>query len=91
MSEYGQYPTDSPPVAIEACATGGYWMVTADGAVYAFGGAPFLGSLAGTPLSAPIVSASGTASGRGLFLLGQDGAVYAWGDAVYQGRLTFGG
>jgi hypothetical protein len=60
MSEHGQYPTGSPPVALVTCASGGYWIVTADGGVYAFGGAPFLGSLAGTPLSAPIISASGT-------------------------------
>jgi hypothetical protein len=91
MSEFGQYPTASPPVAVEACAVGGYWIVTADGGVFAFGGAPFLGSLSGTPLSSPIVSASSTPSGRGLFLMGQDGAIYAWGDAVYEGRLVFNG
>jgi hypothetical protein len=82
-------PAPSPPVAVVACATGGYWIVTAEGSTYALGGAPFLGSLSGVPLSAPIVSGSGTPSGQGLFLLGEDGAVYAWGDAKYAGRVFY--
>jgi hypothetical protein len=90
FEEENQHPVQSPPVAIIVCATGGYWIVTAEGGTYAFGGAPFLGSLGGIPLSAPILSGSSTPSGRGLYLLGQDGAVYAWGDAKYAGRLLYG-
>jgi len=86
-----QFPVTSPPVAIVACPTGGYWLVTAEGGTYAFGKAPFLGSLSGIPLSAPIVAASATASGQGLYLLGADGAVYAWGDAAFEGRVVHGG
>ena len=43
---------------------------------------PFAGGLA------PIIAASGTSSGQGLYLLGRDGAVYAWGDASYAGRVV---
>jgi hypothetical protein len=85
--ESPEYAVGSPPVAIVACATGGYWIVTAEGGTYAFGSAPFLGSLAGIPLSAPVVFASGTPSGQGLYLIGRDGAVYAFGDARYDGRV----
>ncbi len=83
------FPVGVDPVAIVACAIGGYWIVTADGGTYAFGKAPFLGSLAGVPLSAPIIGASGSATGQGLYLLGADGAVYSFGDAVYGGRLAY--
>ena len=34
---------------------GGYWLVAADGGVFAFGDAPFLGSMAGHHLNAPVV------------------------------------
>jgi hypothetical protein len=38
------------------CATpAGYSLVAADGGVFAFGNAPFLGSEAGTRLAAPVV------------------------------------
>jgi hypothetical protein len=89
FDEDPEFPVASPPVAIVACSTGGYWIVTNDGATYALGGAPFLGSLSGLPLSAPIISGSSTPTGRGLYLLGHDGAVYAWGDAIYAGRLLY--
>jgi hypothetical protein len=36
-------------------ATGsGYWLAGADGGVFAFGGAPFLGSMAGRPMAQPV-------------------------------------
>lgn len=43
------FPLFSPPIVVEpvvadlACPTGGAWLLAASGAVYAFGGAPFLG------------------------------------------------
>ena len=35
----------------------GYWLVAADGGIFTFGYAPFVGSAAGAPLDAPIVAA----------------------------------
>lgn len=43
------FPLYSPPIQVEpivadlACPTGGAWLLAASGAVYAFGGAPYLG------------------------------------------------
>lgn len=84
-----EYPVDSPPVALVACSRGGYWIVTEAGGTYAFGGAPFLGSLAGNSISSSVIGGSSTASGNGLYLLGRDGAVYAWGDAKWAGRVHY--
>ena len=91
FDEEHEVRVEAAPVALVACSTGGYWIVTADGGTYAFGAAPFLGSLSGLPLTAPIIGGSSTPSGKGLYLLGQDGAVYAWGDAAYAGRLVYDG
>lgn len=48
-------PMYSPPLVLEPivadllCPTGGVWLLAASGAVYAFGGAPFLGAPIGKP------------------------------------------
>jgi hypothetical protein len=89
-----EFPVDqvnAAPVAIVPCATGGYWVVCSDGGVFSYGGAPFLGSLGGQALSAPIVTAESTPTGLGLYLLGRDGGVFAFGDAAYAGRVSFSG
>lgn len=66
----------------------GYWVVTTDGRVKAFGGARHRGDLAGRPLSAPIVASAPTATGKGYWLAGADGAVYSFGDARFHGSMA---
>jgi len=66
----------------------GYWIVSADGRVRAFGQAHHYGDLAGRSLSAPIVASAGTHDGKGYWLAGADGAVYAFGDARYDGSMA---
>jgi hypothetical protein len=68
-----------------AAAAPGYWMTGADGAVYAFGTAPALGSLAGTHLNRPIVTTASTPSGRGYWLVAGDGGIFSYGDAAFLG------
>jgi hypothetical protein len=69
---------------------GGYWVVHADGAVFALGGAEYHGGLnpgshATLPAGHTVTGGAPSPSGRGYWLLGSDGAVYAFGDAVYHG------
>jgi hypothetical protein len=65
----------------------GYWLVAADGGVFNYGDAPFIGSLGNIHLNAPIVGMSSSATGRGYRLVASDGGVFAFGDASFQGSL----
>ena len=63
----------------------GYWMTAADGGIFAFGRAPFLGSGASPPRSSPCVSIGASTTGRGYALLLADGSVLPYGDVPYLG------
>lgn len=75
--------------AVEIVSTssgGGYWIVADDGGVFAYGGAPFHGSLGGKKLAAPIVGMAALPDDSGYWLLGADGGVFAFGAARYYGN-----
>jgi hypothetical protein len=63
----------------------GYWLVAADGGVFAFGDAPFLGSAGGQSVNQPVVGMAATPDGRGYWLVAADGGVFAFGDAPFLG------
>ena len=65
-------------------ATGGYWLVAADGTVTAFD-APALGPEPDALPVAPVVGTAATADGKGLWEVTRTGAVYAYGDAPFLG------
>ena len=65
---------------------GGYFMVAADGGVFAFGNAHFAGSCPGIcACSGAAVADMPDASGNGYWLVTQTGHVYTFGDATYFG------
>jgi len=64
----------------------GYWMVGSDGAVYAFGAAPWLGNAP----TAVAVDLEPTSSGGGYWIVDAAGRVFPFGDARPLGNLAAG-
>ena len=84
------FVTDSLPsqpyVMTAPVARSGYRFVASDGGVFAYGaGAPFLGSLGGTTLNAPIVGMAVMPAGDGYYLVAADGGVFNYGSAKFYG------
>jgi SpoIID/LytB domain protein len=76
----------APAVATAATADGGgYWIAGANGAVDAFGDAPYEGSAAGLALVRPIVGMAATPDGAGYWLVASDGGIFSFGDAHFYG------
>jgi hypothetical protein len=63
----------------------GYWLVAADGGVFAFGDAGFHGSTGNLVLQKTMVGMTPTPSGRGYWLAAADGGVFTFGDARFWG------
>ena len=83
----GNFQSSASAAQTLTVADQGYWMVGSDGAVYPFGAAPSLGSVAGLPLSAPVVGMATTPDGGGYWEVGADGGVFAFGDAGFYGSM----
>ncbi len=66
---------------------GGYWLVGADGGVFAFGDAHYDGSMGGRPLNQPIVGMTVDRATGGYWLIGRDGSVFAF-DAPFYGSAA---
>jgi N-acetylmuramoyl-L-alanine amidase len=83
----GGRPLAYPVVSMAGDAqTGGYWLVGADGGIFAFD-APFVGSVGGTTLQRAVVGMASTVDGGGYWLTGADGGLYALGDAPFEGAV----
>jgi hypothetical protein len=63
----------------------GYWLVGADGGVFSFGTAPFLGSTGNITLNRPIVGLAAHPSGNGYWFVAEDGGIFAYGSAAFYG------
>ena len=66
---------------------GGYWEVASDGGLFAFGNAPFYGSMGGKKISAPIVQMIAAPTGTGYWEIAADGTVYSFGFAGHYGGM----
>jgi hypothetical protein len=69
---------------------GGIWLAGADGGVFAYGDAPFDGSMAGRPLALPVVGIVSDPVASGYWLVAADGGVFAFGAAGFHGSMAAG-
>jgi cellulose synthase/poly-beta-1,6-N-acetylglucosamine synthase-like glycosyltransferase len=87
-------PALAPPfVDVTGSPAGGWLEVTAQGVVWAGGGANYFGDLTRRPGAQPInvsniVQVRPTLDGYGYWLVASDGSVYSFGDAPYFGSLS---
>ena len=72
-----------------SASAAGYYVLGADGGIYSFGDAPFLGSVPGLGLPARVqtIRLAVTKSGRGYWILGADGGIFTFGDAEFLGSV----
>ena len=80
-------PAGLPPPPPAPPPRPGYWTTARDGGLFAFGGAPYLGSMGGRHLVAPVVGLTATGDGGGYWEVASDGGIFAFGDAGYAGSM----
>jgi hypothetical protein len=68
-------------------ATGGYWLVAADGGVFSFD-APFYGSTGNLTLNEPVVGMESDMSGTGYRFVASDGGIFDFGSSEYYGSAV---
>ena len=59
-------------------------MTNGAGAVFAYGGAPYMGGVSG-PINRPVVGMASTIDGHGYWIVASDGGVFSYGDAHFYG------
>ena len=88
LGDLSATPINQPIVGMAITPDGaGYWMVAADGGIFAYGDAGFYGSMGGTHLNQPIVGMASTPDGRGYWLVAADGGIFSFGDAGFYGSM----
>jgi hypothetical protein len=65
----------------------GYWLATANGAVYGLGAAPSLGGVATSATTGRVVGIAATPDAKGYWVVTANGMVGTFGDARYYGDL----
>ena len=74
-------------VTFPPASSQGTVLAARDGGVFAYGTAPFKGSMGGQRLNAPVVGVATTTSGEGYWLVASDGGVFTFGDASFEGSM----
>jgi hypothetical protein len=72
-------PNGAQSIPLDGIASRGYRLVAADGGVFTFGGAHFLGSTGGIHLNRPIVGLTDDPATGGYWLVASDGGIFSFG------------
>jgi hypothetical protein len=65
----------------------GYQNVASDGGAFAYGAAPFVGSIGGKPLNKPVVGGDLAPDAAGLYEVASDGGIFCFGSAGFYGSM----
>ena len=85
---FNLYPTPlTPPVPLPTPVSG-YWLSAADGGVFSFGSANYLGNTTAAPKSKPVAGLASTPTGLGYWQVAADGQVTGFGDATTYGDAS---
>ncbi|MHB1504270.1 MAG: fibronectin type III domain-containing protein [Acidimicrobiales bacterium] len=76
----------APIVGAALSPGGGYWLVGADGGIFALGGAPFYGSMGGIPLNKPVVGMAADPATGGYWEVAADGGIFSF-HAPFEGSM----
>ena len=77
---------NAPVVGMPATPSGqGYWLVAADGGIFAYGDAVFDGSTGAIQLNQPVVGMAPYGDDAGYWLVAGDGGIFAFGGAPFLG------
>jgi hypothetical protein len=61
--------------------------VASDGGIFAFGDAPYFGSMGGRRISRPVVAHIAGPGSGGYWMVASDGGIFSFGDAVFSGSM----
>jgi hypothetical protein len=90
LAAYGKSTTPTASKIIPNTAGKGYWLLSNQGGVYSYGGAPFYGSAAGQSYFAgqTAVGMVLDAAGTGYWILSANGGIYSYGGAPFYGSAA---
>jgi hypothetical protein len=90
LAAYNQAPAASAVQIIRNPAGSGYWLLSAQGGVYSYGGAPFFGSAAGQSYFAGqrAVGMAADPAGTGYWIVSAAGGIYSYGSAPSYGAAA---
>ena len=78
-------PAQAADAGAASTAPAGYWLVASDGGIFAFGSAPFRGSMGSVRLAKPVTGM--VRYGNGYMMVAADGGVFDFSDRPFAGSL----